>query len=209
MSALIPKISIGTTMCKNCPDKPAVANNMCANCYRVKYHKKFEYAQCAHKDKPAGGKIDGLLVCPACYNKHLKATVPGFAERQRENSREWGRRHPEYSRRRSAATRKQVGYRDRERLRNLERKLRAFGLTIEDAEEVLSKQNGCGICHTLDPGRAWDIDHDHVTGVFRGLLCGRCNKGLGLIGDDLAGVQAALVYLQQPAMPEHRSDRGQ
>lgn len=39
------------------------------------------------------------------------------------------------------------------------------------------------------------IDHDHVTGNIRGLLCNGCNKGLGLFKDDVNILQKAKEYL--------------
>jgi hypothetical protein len=39
------------------------------------------------------------------------------------------------------------------------------------------------------------LDHDHTTGAFRGWLCRECNSGLGFLGDDVAGITAALLYL--------------
>jgi hypothetical protein len=43
---------------------------------------------------------------------------------------------------------------------------------------------------------AYDLDHCHETGTVRGLLCGRCNKGLGLLGDNEKAVMRALEYLR-------------
>jgi hypothetical protein len=39
------------------------------------------------------------------------------------------------------------------------------------------------------------IDHDHVTGTFRGWLCSKCNMGIGLLGDDREGLSLAQAYL--------------
>ncbi len=39
-------------------------------------------------------------------------------------------------------------------------------------------------------------DHDHETGEVRGLLCNRCNAGLGMFEDSLEGLQRAVVYLK-------------
>ena len=40
------------------------------------------------------------------------------------------------------------------------------------------------------------LDHDHETGLFRGWLCSRCNRGLGLLGDTLLKLKAAVKYLE-------------
>jgi Recombination endonuclease VII len=45
--------------------------------------------------------------------------------------------------------------------------------------------------------RALCLDHDHHTGLFRGWLCFRCNSGIGLLGDDLASLRRAVVYLEK------------
>ncbi len=39
-------------------------------------------------------------------------------------------------------------------------------------------------------------DHDHGTGRFRGWLCSQCNTGIGMLGDNVLGVQRAAEYLQ-------------
>lgn len=39
------------------------------------------------------------------------------------------------------------------------------------------------------------LDHDHITGKFRGWICYRCNLALGMLGDSLAGVLRAVDYL--------------
>jgi hypothetical protein len=44
---------------------------------------------------------------------------------------------------------------------------------------------------------ATDLDHCHKSGAFRGWLCGRHNRGLGLIGDTLAFARAAVLYLEK------------
>ena len=42
------------------------------------------------------------------------------------------------------------------------------------------------------------VDHDHQTGALRGLLCGSCNRGIGLLpGDSLEGVLLAAAYLSR------------
>lgn len=46
-------------------------------------------------------------------------------------------------------------------------------------------------------GRALSLDHCHISGVFRGWLCGACNLGLGKLGDTVESVQRALDYLKR------------
>lgn len=57
----------------------------------------------------------------------------------------------------------------------------------------------CECCRSTNPGsvcQVFQLDHDHVTGQFRGWLCGRCNRGIGLLGDNTHGVRLALEYLE-------------
>lgn len=55
----------------------------------------------------------------------------------------------------------------------------------------------CGVDAKDVKGDKLHLDHCHVTGEYRGHLCGSCNRGLGMMGDDLAGVQLALDYLKR------------
>jgi hypothetical protein len=56
----------------------------------------------------------------------------------------------------------------------------------------------CGICGATDPGRAtaWLLDHNHKTGMVRGLLCSNCNLGIGNFKDFPMLLHQALVYLE-------------
>jgi hypothetical protein len=76
---------------------------------------------------------------------------------------------------------------DREALTSLEfrrqRKLRErYGLTPTEYESLSAQQAGqCAICKAS--GVLLHVDHDHNTNRIRGLLCGLCNRGLGLFRD--------------------------
>lgn len=76
-------------------------------------------------------------------------------------------------------------------------KLRQWGLTIEQYEELLKRQNGvCAICNkACSSGRKLAIDHDHKTGRIRGLLCSNCNLGLGKFFDNKELLRKAISYL--------------
>ncbi len=76
--------------------------------------------------------------------------------------------------------------------------LRKHGLTVADYDRMLAAQRGrCAICRSKDPRGAgrWHIDHDHVTGQVRGLLCSNCNLALGYLGDDPEIIKAAARYV--------------
>ena len=70
------------------------------------------------------------------------------------------------------------------------------------------KQKGrCAICGCRDEQRKLSLDHNHETGVSRGLLCGPCNRGIGLLRDCPEVCMAASTYLSQtfagnPIYPE-------
>jgi len=78
---------------------------------------------------------------------------------------------------------------------------RKYGITIEQYEDMHQTQEGrCGICSIEEqeaPRKILNVDHCHETGVVRGLLCDRCNLGIGILGDNLNSVQRALDYLQR------------
>ncbi len=80
-----------------------------------------------------------------------------------------------------------------------------YGLTPEVYQELMDHQNGlCAICVKpfvdVDPelgkGSSLTVDHDHQTGLVRGLLHRNCNAALGLLKDDVATLGRAMEYLQ-------------
>ena len=106
-----------------------------------------------------------------------------------------------------------------------QRKWRAAGVDATRYQEMLREQGGvCAIC--AQPERAPDkasgktkdlaIDHDHVTGAIRALLCSACNTAIGLFNDDdalLAKAQSYVLYHRQsgqtPACQTGQADDAQ
>jgi hypothetical protein len=78
-----------------------------------------------------------------------------------------------------------------------------YGLS-EGERDVLLEQQGCrcAICHReltrfgLSVDHAC-VDHCHETGAVRGILCGRCNRGIGLLRDDSAAMRRAAEYVER------------
>lgn len=76
-------------------------------------------------------------------------------------------------------------------------RLKKYGITQEQFEELEVRQKGaCAVCHQSMAGlRNLHIDHDHVTGQVRGLLCSQCNTALGKFRDSPEVLIAAAKYL--------------
>lgn len=77
---------------------------------------------------------------------------------------------------------------------------REYGMTPEAfTERLLQQHTACAICsHPFSTARndVPCVDHDHDTGVVRGILCRKCNLGLGLLGDNATRLRAVLAYLE-------------
>jgi len=73
---------------------------------------------------------------------------------------------------------------------------RLYGITLEDFENMQARQNNkCAICGVDPPEsnkRRLSIDHCHITGDIRGLLCTRCNTMLGWFETNREAVESYL-----------------
>jgi hypothetical protein len=78
-----------------------------------------------------------------------------------------------------------------------------FNITAADYDLMLTNQNkGCAICkkeishkHQNGKNAKLAVDHCHLTGKIRGLLCGNCNLGLGNFKDNIGLLKLAIEYL--------------
>lgn len=122
------------------------------------------------------------LTCRPCWREGKRIYMKIFRDE-----------HPGYNRRR--------GRMDR---------LRTRGLTLEDFEKMFIAQEGrCKICQGdlvregvynkkgEDRSRLACVDHNHRTGGIRAILCNRCNRALGMFGDDTEVLQKAAAYLKE------------
>lgn len=130
-------------------------------------------------------------ICKKCAHEHMQAN---YAK-------------PEFRERRYAVD---AAYRaanlDRIRARNLKK----YDITPEQYDHMYDLQNGrCAVCANEGPrfGSGADggatrhnvlcVDHNHETHKVRGLLCHRCNRAIGLLGDDRLLMRAAIKYLRR------------
>lgn len=76
--------------------------------------------------------------------------------------------------------------------------VKTYGITLDDYNRRLESQDGrCAICRRLPRKYVLCVDHDHKTGRIRGLLCIRCNRHLGAVGDNLERVMKFVEYLKK------------
>jgi hypothetical protein len=79
--------------------------------------------------------------------------------------------------------------------------MKSYSITIEEYDYILKKQDSkcaiCGIHSASIVGRKKHlcVDHNHKTGMVRGLLCDKCNRGIGLLNDDPITIKSAIDYL--------------
>lgn len=76
--------------------------------------------------------------------------------------------------------------------------IKSYGISEDEFNSMLKKQmNKCAICGTTNWGRpSPSIDHDHITGKVRALLCNRCNRTLGLAEDSSELLFKMVKYLR-------------
>lgn len=84
--------------------------------------------------------------------------------------------------------------------RSEEARRRKYALSAQGFHElVVLQENRCAICEEVPTGKGnmstLRVDHDHVTGQIRGLLCHKCNVGLGAFRDNRLLVTKAALYL--------------
>jgi hypothetical protein len=73
--------------------------------------------------------------------------------------------------------------------------IKLYGITLTEYEGMVNAQKGCcTICGSLKNNELV-IDHNHLTGKFRGLICATCNSGLGFFKDDAELLKKAISYL--------------
>lgn len=163
--------------------------------------------------------VDGHIRCNGCGNaKPVTAFTPSAASRgsgtcracKQDAKRDYERRNRDKA---NAAQRARRG-RKIEHARALQRAwyrrnreshrgyslAGRYGITSAQYDALLAAQGGgCACCGAKAnrTGKRLFVDHDHVTGAVRGVLCHKCNAGIGALGDDLAGLRRAVAYLER------------
>lgn len=150
-------------------------------------------------------------LCRSCQTKKHVSEFPtdtttstdGYRSRckQCENEllREKYKNNPEWRNRILRNNQKYFHKKDSREGRRERMLLKNYGITLEDYENLLIKQNSCcGICKSLpgERGRTYlVVDHNHETGEIRGLLCDPCNRALGMFKDSIEILINAISYI--------------
>jgi recombination endonuclease VII len=72
-----------------------------------------------------------------------------------------------------------------------------YGVSVQEVDDMRAAQSfKCGACGLTRP---LCVDHDHVTGRVRGLLCKQCNFGIGYFHDSVSKLEGAIEYLKKAA----------
>lgn len=80
---------------------------------------------------------------------------------------------------------------------------RRYGVTRQFVVELFQKQSGkCAVCDSpvedyFTKKKSTHLDHDHVTGKVRGILCNKCNFGLGIFQDKPELLRKAAEYIEK------------
>lgn len=112
-------------------------------------------------------------------------------EKQKEHNKKWRKENPE---------KYDIGRSNH----NLKKK---HGITLSEYNEMFLAQGGvCAICGkpnsekrkiNVNGGiKRFNVDHDHKTGIVRGLLCTPCNRAIGFLKDDITIFEKAILYLK-------------
>lgn len=122
--------------------------------------------------------------CKSCLKKNRKLTYEKESEKIRQRVRKYCTENPE-------------------KIKGTKLK-QDFGVTLEWYKAKLEEQKGvCAICQkpekSIRKGKllALAVDHSHETGKVRSLLCMACNRGVGLLNDNVETLQAAIDYLNK------------
>lgn len=137
------------------------------------------------------------ITCPKCGevkpDGHFNKWKRQCKECRAEVQRAYVERHRATVYDRSREWRGRTGH---ERKRSLRE---SYGMTPEAYESMFAAQGfRCAICRGVpasSDGRRPPVDHCHVTGAIRGILCTQCNVGIAQFRDNPDRLAAAIAYL--------------
>ena len=156
---------------------------------------------------------DPIKRCPKCEQKKSfasfyrdKTTEDGYRTWCKTCHRKWQKVYYLKNKDKHAVRNKQWKQKNKERVRFLSRRqvLKGYGLTSDQYDILLESQNGvCAVCKKEEiriiNGKVTRlaVHHDHETGRVQGLLCAKCNTGLGFFNDNPQLVNDAAIFINR------------
>lgn len=153
---------------------PAVREKCCTRCRSVKSIDQFNRNR---------QNRDGFQsACKSCQQERHREWYVRNSESVIARTRQWAADNPEKAK--AAAARGQ--------------RRRLYSLSPSEYDQLMQDQLGkCGACGDCFGTTSPHVDHDHETGEVRGLLCGNCNRALGLLLDSPERVGGLARYLRR------------
>ena len=155
---------------------------------------------CFSKDSRNEDKISKY--CRDCKNymkrdwdKNNKEHIQEYNNTNIEAVRKKGRKHMQKARSERPEYYKSPRFKEMQRGYSLKR---IYGITPEDYNNIFLKQDGkCAICgvHQSEFKRPLVVDHNHITGEIRSLLCNSCNSVIGFSYESIDIMRKAIEYL--------------
>ena len=121
---------------------------------------------------------------------YMKEYNKEYREKNKEQIAAWNKEYYEENKEQIAAQGKEYRLKSK------------YGMTLTENNVLLQKQNNkCKICLVEFSNVTPNVDHCHITNEVRGLLCGPCNRGLGIFKDDIKVLTKAINYLEEHNEP--------
>lgn len=167
---------------------PGPGTKACSKCGEIKPLNDFHRA--------TGMKDGHRNECRSCWKEICKVRYRRDPKKAIESVQRWRVENPDKYQ--AWLNRNREENRERRREQNRRGHLRRqYGLTQDAFAALVAAQRGkCAICGVKEDLNL-HVDHDHRTKEVRGLLCGKCNKAIGLLNDDPKLVLAAKRYLER------------
>ena len=138
-------------------------------------------------------------------------------ESRRKADKKWRLKNPDYCKKRvkewkmknpekTKEIKKSWAVRNKDRMKTAMRRclLRSiYGISTEEYQKILiSQKRVCAICGNKELTKEGVennlcVDHNHLTGRVRGLLCRKCNSGIGMFRDNSELLFNAIRYLKE------------
>lgn len=148
-------------------------------------------------------KLGLKLCCKECEEKHRKTVGEKLNALRRERYRDnhsniLGKKKSYYEKNGNLIRNRHRAWRQNntEKIKELRLQYK-YKISLEEYNSLHETQQGlCAICQEPPSSRGLVVDHDHDTGVVRGLLCDSCNVGIGALKDDPKILRNAALYLE-------------